>query len=56
MKQFLKDMSCNIGIGLPFFMLFSHDLLPRTSGWFIVYGMIIAICINMTVWGLKKDK
>lgn len=58
MKEVLKSIAVNIGIGMPFvtILYFSNPTLMTSLNNIEIFllGLSLAICKDLVVWGLKK--
>lgn len=56
MKEFLKGIAVKIGIGLPYFLLLYNSCDGKINTVeTIIYGILFGFCIDLALWGLKKD-
>ena len=58
MKEIIKSIAVNVGIGMPLFTIlyFSNPTLINSLNAMELFslGLGIAICKDLVVWGLKK--
>lgn len=58
MKEVIKSIAVNVGIGVPLFtvLYFSNPTLMNSLNDIEIFllGLGIAICKDLVVWGLKK--
>ena len=58
MKDMMKSIATNLGIGVPFLILlyFANPTLFMSLNYWqcVALGIIIPICKDLAIWGLKK--
>ena len=51
-----KSILRTLSIGIPYFMLFISNELPKAPKYFFIYGLIIGVCIELGYYAFNDHQ